>query len=1082
MEKIKIISQNFRRKRLKNSEAQTLLDTCDVLLAQEMYLPQDSRERETEIQNFSKSEKCVIYQSSEVKGGYTLIIIKEKHKANILKFNELIKGRAIQIKIKNDDYEQNIINVYAPQRDFHEHIAFCKELFQKLKNAKNTIIMGDWNNILTDDMCNKKRKYEHQRKSNNIKHLFENWIDIHNNYTNKVKYTYTQGEYRARLDRIYTNKENTQAIVKYEIIPATFSDHDTVVIDIKWGKRPIWGKGSWKMNTSILKDTEYRKRILKDIQNYNENKIIQDSMDAWDIFKSKIKQTTIAYSIEKQKKETNDLEILKQQLLDTIEIIDNSTKVDENMLNTKVDLEQHIQKLESEKSEGERIRAKIEKTNFDERSTKYYFKKEKELGNTKQIIAVDINEHQTAETKEEILEEIYKFYTTLYTSEGTNDQQIEENLKYINKKITEQDQSDLNKVVTSKEIHKAITDMKNEKSPGEDGIPKEFYLAFYDDLEEILIELYNNIKFSKRQPKSHKNAIIKLIYKKNNQKDLKNWRPISLLNVDYKILTKILTNRITEVTEKIVPIEQKCGVKNRKMSEIIRNIASFRKYSEQGYLVLIDQIKAFDRVNHKYLFKTMEKLGITGDFLEMTKMLYTDITSKVEVNGAKTKPINIDRGVRQGCPYSMILFVLATIPLIEKIKQSKKIQGYKTKLNNTIKIQCYADDITIIIQNPKEIYEVYKIFNEHGAASESRINDEKTQIFRLHQKRPNHEPPEIKDKIKTEVTILGTILSEQKENETKLNLQKAITTLKKWNEKYNDHISLVGKILNINTYIYSTIYNSAWVLDTEDLAFRQLIYEASLYLQKVKHQDTYDKVAKRIEEGGLGLINIKERVETIKAIEILQAIDKMPETDNIIYETSINQIKLYQKIVPGPKMQTPPAETTKLIKIIEPKIEIIRNYKKRHKSISTKTVHSILFGVEKETNYKEIIMAKEPKLISINYKVKNNLLPTQNFRNCQFCDSHRETTQHLMVECVFFEPLRRQANMFLEPLRKPKLTKDSIINMININDELENQIISRYKYTIWQTRNNRQKINIENIKQIFDKEIRFYIKYIRITN
>ena len=573
------------------------------------------------------------------------------------------------------------------------------------------------------------------------------------------------------------------------------------------------------------------------------------------------------------------------------------------------------------------------------------------------------------------------------------------------------------------------------------------------------------------------------MYKKNNQKDLKNWRPISLLNVDYKILTKILTNRLTEVTEQIVPLEQKCGVKNRKMSDIIRNISSFRKYSKQGYLVLIDQIKAFDRVNHKYLFRTMEKLGITGDFLEITKMLYTDITSKVEVNGAKTKSININRGVRQGCPYSMILFVLATIPLIEKIKQSNKIQGYTTKLNNTIKIQCYADDITVMIQNPKEIYEVYKIFNEHGVASESKINDEKTQIFRLHQKIPKHEPPEIRDNIKTEVTILGTILSEKRENETKLNLQKAMTTLKKWNENYNDYISLVGKILNINTYIYSTIYNSAWVLDTNNLAFRAFIHEVSKYLQKTNSSDIYDKVSKKIEEGGLGLINIKERVETIKAIEILEAITKMPETDNIIYETSTNQRKLYQKILNGPKMQRPPDEIMRLINLIEPNIEIIRNYKKRHKTIPTKIMHSIIFKKDKETNYNEITIAKEPKLISTNYKVKHNLLPTKNYINCQFCNSQTETTQHLMVECSYFAPLREQTNQYLKLLKKPKLTKDSIITMINITDEMENQIISRYKYIIWQNRNIRQRTkqnsNIEKIKQIFDNELRFYINYIR---
>ena len=99
--------------------------------------------------------------------------------------------------------------------------------------------------------------------------------------------------------------------------------------------------------------------------------------------------------------------------------------------------------------------------------------------------------------------------------------------------------------------------MKNEKSPGEDGIPKEFYDKYYHLLEENLSELYNNILLSMEQPQSQKNALIKLPFKKGDHRKLKNWRPVSLLNTDYKILSKILTNRIYTVLPMIVPEEQK---------------------------------------------------------------------------------------------------------------------------------------------------------------------------------------------------------------------------------------------------------------------------------------------------------------------------------------------------------------------------------------------------------------------------------------------------------------------------------------------------------------------------------------------
>ena len=78
--------------------------------------------------------------------------------------------------------------------------------------------------------------------------------------------------------------------------------------------------------------------------------------------------------------------------------------------------------------------------------------------------------------------------------------------------------------------------------------------------------------------------------------------------------------------------------------------------------------------------------------------MYKDITSQVIINNALTEKIKIERGVRQGCPLSMLLFVLASVPLIEMTKDNRKIEGYQTKRNSQIKIQSYADDNTFLIK------------------------------------------------------------------------------------------------------------------------------------------------------------------------------------------------------------------------------------------------------------------------------------------------------------------------------------------------------------------------------------------------
>ena len=298
------------------------------------------------------------------------------------------------------------------------------------------------------------------------------------------------------------------------------------------------------------------------------------------------------------------------------------------------------------------------------------------------------------------------------------------------------------------------------------------------------------------------------------------------------------------------------------MTDVIHNLASYRDNSMNGFFVLIDQAKAFDRVNHEYLFMTTEALGFKGDFLELTRMLYKDITSQVMVNGHLTNKINIERGVRQGCPFSMTLFVLSTIPLINMIKADKRITGHITKRVHPVKIQSYADDTTIIINQQQEIKYIYEIFNKHSRASEPAINMEKTQIFQLGDRHvpTKSEHDEFTKKVKDKVTILGAVFCRDKHLETFENLQNAYNALKKAknNYSYGNFVSLVGKILRLNMYVFSTVWNNAWLIDIKDKYFKHFLKEVEKYLCKYKGQEIVEKISKTKDEGGLGLINLTE--------------------------------------------------------------------------------------------------------------------------------------------------------------------------------------------------------------------------------
>ena len=155
--------------------------------------------------------------------------------------------------------------------------------------------------------------------------------------------------------------------------------------------------------------------------------------------------------------------------------------------------------------------------------------------------------------------------------------------------------------------------MENGKSLGVDGIPIEFYKEFLETIIPDLQKTFNETLFTnKKMPKTWNQAMITLIPKKGNIKLFKYWRPISLLCVDYKILTKILANRLRHILPQIISEEQNCSIPNRTIFNnlfLIRDMITYTKQKNNHlYLLQIDQEKALDKIDRNFLYKTLEKI------------------------------------------------------------------------------------------------------------------------------------------------------------------------------------------------------------------------------------------------------------------------------------------------------------------------------------------------------------------------------------------------------------------------------------------------------------------------------------------
>jgi hypothetical protein len=272
----------------------------------------------------------------------------------------------------------------------------------------------------------------------------------------------------------------------------------------------------------------------------------------------------------------------------------------------------------------------------------------------KHIDALNIGGHLCAETPL-IINHCLGFYSDLYNKREV-DRSVWPSLTRNLTKLTEEEKQSCEGPLTQGECWKAISQMANSKSPGSDGLPAEFYKEFFPNFGPLFINIAN-AQLAKPLSPSQRLGIITLLPKKDTDRSLlSNWRPVSLLNTDYKIISKTLVNRLKRLANRFISNSQNSAVPGRSIYDtlhLLRNVFDYCKERDFPCLaVSIDQAKAFDKVHHEYLFFVMEQMGIGPVFLSMVRQLYTDIYSQILVNGFLTVTFKITRSVRQGCGLS----------------------------------------------------------------------------------------------------------------------------------------------------------------------------------------------------------------------------------------------------------------------------------------------------------------------------------------------------------------------------------------------------------------------------------------------
>lgn len=218
---------------------------------------------------------------------------------------------------------------------------------------------------------------------------------------------------------------------------------------------------------------------------------------------------------------------------------------------------------------------------------------------------------------------------------------------------------------------------------------------------------------------NQRRGLITLIPKKNkDRRRLENWRPISLLKVDYKILAKVIANRLTHVVDKLVNVNQTGFIPGRFIGSNLRNISDvisfFQKEEGGGILASLDFAKAFDTLDRDFLFKTLKSYNFGDSLIKWVKLLYQGAQSCVINNSFSSGWFEVEAGLRQGCPASPLLFVLAVEKLAHAICIDGDIQGISLR-GNEYKLSQYADDSNMFVKDGKSLENLLEKVRDFGS-------------------------------------------------------------------------------------------------------------------------------------------------------------------------------------------------------------------------------------------------------------------------------------------------------------------------------------------------------------------------------
>lgn len=659
--------------------------------------------QETHIRPFEQKRlRCSwadqIFQStfSSKARGVAIIIRKNipfKHISTLCDPN----GRYIIVTGHLHSIHVTLLNIYGPNID---DAAFFRKTFEKLPDLSNTnlIVAGDHNVILDLHLDRSASKICNPSNASTVLNnliISTNLVDIwrlqhptdreYSFFSNKHK-SYSRIDFFLLDAKLIPNVTNT----KYHNI--LISDHAPASITLNFKK--TGQRSSWRLRPSLLADEKFCKHMSVKITEYLENNDTSDVSDStlWETFKAVMRGHIIAYEAALKKTNKTLLDEIDSEITQ-LESLYRSTG-NSQTLNNILNLKYEYNTILSRQVCDQLLRLRRQYFELGDKPHTLLTRQLRGQQASRAIHKIKSRSGVILTDPKLINSRFKEYYEELYRSKATGD--VDNWLKDLNiPKLDDTTRESLNAELSPEEILDSIRSMQNGKSSGPDGFGVEFYKIFANQMTPILHRMFSHSMESERLPPTLYDANISLLLKQDrDETEPSSYRPVSMLNLDFKIFTKILANRLNKCIESIIHTDQTGFIPNRYSFFNVRCVMdimyySFDKYSKQAILCL-DAEKAFDQVEWPYLTGVLEKFGLGPSFISWVRMIYFQPTASVLTNLDRSPSFPLQRGTRQGCPLSPLLFALAIEPLAISVREHVLIKPI-TLGGVDHKISLYAD-------------------------------------------------------------------------------------------------------------------------------------------------------------------------------------------------------------------------------------------------------------------------------------------------------------------------------------------------------------------------------------------------------